>query len=131
MVRHMKRGALLVGSLMLVVGFILYQFGLSYELHPTSLLGRWLARFAENEVPWNLSLEVVAVLLQFVGGLLAIFGLIVCFAGVSRSDGAKFQSKPVDLLRIKASRTVTNCRFCGAEIRQGSPFCPNCNRSQI
>ena len=126
----MGRLRFLVGSVMLVTGFLLYQVGLSSELHPTTVLGQWLAEFAKSAFPWGSSIEVIAVMLQFIGGLLAIFGLIVCFAAVARSNGARFQSRPMDPARIRPTRTVTNCKFCGAEVAQGSLFCSNCSKSQ-
>jgi hypothetical protein len=126
----MDRSRFLIGTIMLVTGFILYQLGLSSELHPTTLLAQWLAEFAKSAAPWSLSPEVIAVMLQLTGGLLAIFGLIVCFAGVARPNGTRFQSRPMDPARTRPTRTVTNCKFCGVEIRPGSSFCPSCKKSQ-
>ncbi len=126
----MDRSRFLVGAVMLVAGFLLYQVGFSSELHPATLLGHWLAEFAKGAAPWGLSLEFTAVMLQFIGGLLAIFGLIVCFAGVARPNGVPFQSRPVGPAKIRPTETVMNCKFCGAEIKLGSSFCPSCKKSQ-
>jgi hypothetical protein len=41
-------------------------------------------------VSWGLRSEVAAIILQFTGGLLVNFGLIVCFDGVAQSDGVRF-----------------------------------------
>ena len=125
----MKRSIFLVGALMLVIGFVLHQFGFSSELHQTTLLGTWLAYVARLFAPLGLSIEATAVILQFAGGLLAIFGLLVCFAAVARSSGARFQGVPVAASN-KPVRTVANCRFCGAQIEPGSSFCPACKKSQ-
>ena len=121
----MKRSVFLAGSLMLVIGFISYQFGLSSELHPTTLLGAWLAEFAKLMTSWGLSLEIVAVMLQFVGGLIAIFGLVICFAGAA--SATRIIARPIESQKKESS---TNCRFCGAEIEAGSSFCPKCTKSQ-
>lgn len=126
----MRRSIFLVGSAMLVIGFILYQFGFSAELHQATLLGRWLDEVARPATSWGLSPEEVAVILQFIGGLLAVFGLIVCFAGVARLDKIRFQSRSVEPQKTEPKGTVKNCRFCGTEIEEGSTFCPSCNKSQ-
>ncbi len=125
--RRLKRSVFLAGSLMLVIGFIFYQFGLSSELHPTTLLGAWLAELAKSITMWGLSLEIVAVVLQFAGGIIAIFGLIICFAGVARSGAKNIIAGPIESRKRKQG---TDCRFCGAEIEAGSSFCPKCNKSQ-
>jgi hypothetical protein len=116
----MRKSIFLVGSLILVIGFVLYQLGFSYELHQT-LLGKWMAQFAKPVISWGLSLEVFAVVLEFTGGLLAMFGFVLCFASVARSGGTRV---------IEHIRVVTNCRFCGAEIDKDSLFCKSCNKSQ-
>jgi hypothetical protein len=115
---------------MLVVGFILYQFGFSAELHQVTLLGKWLNEIAGPAASWGLSLEEVAIILQFVGGFLFISGLIVCFAGVARSDKIRFQSRSIEPQKTEPKGATKNCKFCGAEIEEGSTFCPSCNKSQ-
>jgi hypothetical protein len=126
----MRRSIFLVGSAMLVIGFIFYQFGFSAELHQATLLGRWLNEIAGPVASWGLSLDDVAVILQFIGGLLVVFGLVVCFAGVARSDKIQFQSRSIEPERTEPKGAVKNCKFCGAEIKEGSTFCSSCNKSQ-
>jgi len=126
----MKRSVFLAGSIMLVVGFILYQFGFSYELHQTTLLARWLAQLANPIIQRGLSLEGAAIILQFTGGLLTIFGIIICFAGVAGHSKASLMSRSVKPVETGTESDTTNCRFCGARIEEGSSFCSKCNKSQ-
>jgi len=126
----MKRSVFLAGSVMLVVGFILYQFGLSYELHQTTLLAKWLAQFVNPLIQRGLSLEGAAIMFQFTGGLLAIFGVIVCFAGVAGPNKTALVSRAVKPAGTGTGSDATNCRFCGARIEEGSSFCSQCNKSQ-
>lgn len=126
----MRRSIFLVGSLMLVVGFIVYQFGFSSELHQTTLLGRLWAQLGRTAILGRLTLEAVAVILQFAGGLLAIFGLIVCFAAVARPNETRPKSGTIEYLTTEPERASVNCRFCAAQIVDGSSFCPVCKKSQ-
>jgi hypothetical protein len=121
----MRRRVFLLGSVMLVVGFVLYQFGLSSELHQTTLLRTWLAELSKPLIQRGISLEVMTILFEFGGGLLVIFGLIVCFAGAARSNHVTHLVRAAEPARI-----TSKCRFCGAEIEEGSTFCPSCKKSQ-
>ncbi|MCJ7505284.1 hypothetical protein MUP05_02265 [Candidatus Bathyarchaeota archaeon] len=78
----MRRSTFLIGSLMLVVSFTFHEFGLMSTLHQQNLFGELLAEVAEM-IRWERSLGLLAALFQLFGGILAIFGLIVCFAGVA------------------------------------------------
>ncbi len=113
---------------MLFVGFILYQLGMSSELHQTTFVARWLARLVEPATSRGLSLDIVAVILQFTGGLIAIFGLIICFAGVARSTETQIVTRAIEPARSE-SEAVATCKFCGANIQEGLSFCPKCNKS--
>jgi hypothetical protein len=121
----MRRTVFFLGSIMLVVGFILYQFGLSSELHQTTLLRSWLADLSKPLISRGISLDAITILFEFGGGLLVIFGLIVCFAGAARPNQIMHPTR-----RAEPTRATSKCRFCGAEIQVGSSFCPSCNKSQ-
>jgi len=121
----MRRTVFILGSIMLVVGFILYQFGLSSELHQTTLLRTWLADLSKPLISRGISLDAITILFEFGGGLLVIFGLIVCFAGAARPNHITHPARPAE-----PTRATSKCRFCGAEVQEGSTFCPSCNKSQ-
>jgi hypothetical protein len=123
--QYMRRTVFLIGSMMLVVGFILYQFGLSSELYQTTLLRSWLADLSKPLITRGISLEAITILLEFGGGLLVIFGLIVCFEGAARPNYTTRPARPVE-----PTRNTSKCRFCGADVQEGSTFCPSCNKSQ-
>jgi hypothetical protein len=123
----MKRSIFALGSIMLFFGFILYQLGMSSELHQTTFLARWLGKLAEPLTCRGLSLEIVSIILQFVGGLIAIFGLVICFAGVARSK-TQILTRAMESKRSE-SKAVSTCKFCGADIEEGLSFCPKCNKS--
>ena len=115
---------------MLIVGFILYQFGISSELHQTTLLAKWLNQLAGPLTSWGLSQEALAIILQFTGGLITIFGLIICFAAAARPNQPQFKARPTEPSSVQPTKPIVKCRFCDAEIEYGSSFCPNCNKSQ-
>ena len=128
---HMRRSIFLVGCLMIVAGFIFYQFGLSSELHQSTLLWTRLTELAKPVVHYGLSFEVIALILQFSGGLLTLSGLVICFTGVASSKMVQFVDRPVEHLREMPAEIVDNCRFCGAGFKESSTFCSVCGRSQV
>lgn len=115
---------------MVVVGFVLYQIGFSYELRQAALLRTWLDEFVGLLTTWSLRSEVAAIVLQFTGGVLLILGLLVCFTGINASDNTRFAGKYAPRSRATPKVNVTNCRFCGEKIREDASFCPSCEKSQ-
>jgi len=77
---------------------------------------------------------LVAVFLQFSGGIIAILGLIMAISGVAapqRIETRYVQAQPQ--LSAKPTQQVIrqfNCKFCGAEIAEDELFCPKCRKAQ-
>jgi hypothetical protein len=127
----MRRSIFLAGSLMIIAGFMLYQFGFSSELNQSTLLWTWLTKLAKPVVHYGLSLELIALILQFSGGLLLLFGLVICFAGVASSKMIQFAGGHIEHSRKAPARIISSCRFCGAGFKDSSTFCSACGRSQV
>jgi hypothetical protein len=115
---------------MIFAGFMLHQFGFSSELHQSTLLWTWVVDLARPVTHYGLSFEAIALVLQFSGGLLTLFGLVVCFAGVAGSKTIQFIDSPVEHSRETPTATSANCRFCGTEFKESSSFCSGCGKSQ-
>jgi len=115
---------------MIFAGFVLHQFGFSSELHQSTLLWTWLTDLGKPVTHYGLSFEVIALVLQFSGGLLILFGLVVCFAGVAGSKTIQFIDRPVEHSREAPAAISANCRFCGAGFKESSSFCSVCGKSQ-
>jgi len=115
------------------VGFILYQFGISL----IELPGSYLSEVASSVLAalfLGQSTDLLAVFLQFGGGIIAILGLIIAISGVAapQQRGARYvQASPQPSAKpTQPFVQQLNCRFCGAEIEKDEIFCPKCRRAQ-
>jgi len=116
-----------------MVGFIVYQFGISIIALPRSYLSE-----VENNVLTALfpgqPVDLLAVFLQFGGGIIAILGLIMAISGVAapqRTETRYVQAPPQPSARpTQLLIRQFNCKFCGAEIEENELFCPKCRKAQ-
>lgn len=115
--------SLVLGGLMLILGFILYQIGFSI-MQQQSLLMADIGKFL---LPWFDKKELIGLILEFGGGLVAILGLIITVAGgISSAVGGVALSQSIDT----SGRPAMTCKFCGAEMPAGEVFCSSCHKSQ-
>jgi len=100
---------------------------------PRSYLSEVANSFLASLFPGQ-STDLFAVFLQFGGGIVAIFGLIIAISGVAAPQGTKaryVQAQPQPLAKTaQPFMQQFNCKFCGAEIEKDEVFCPKCRRAQ-
>jgi hypothetical protein len=130
----MGRSRFIVGALGIVLGFFVYQYGLFLTLGDleASLVGLGLSGLSSTLLSLFGSLAFAGAILQLVGGMIAIAGLLVCISWIG--------SQSVMASSIRAQRTTElvtqvpdsgpKCRFCGALMESGAAFCPSCQRAQ-
>jgi hypothetical protein len=129
----------------LILGLIIFQFGLLATLQQTALTD-YLTAFLSIEL-----IELMGVLLQLLGSYLIVAGLNSLVSGaiaiqlenelhnlyeiLSRvdkkisgmSDMIARQKPNIGPQTQQAART---CRFCGAQLGDEDVFCPTCGKSQ-
>jgi hypothetical protein len=111
------------------------QFGLLITLNPQTIL------IHISQIISDISIvELVGVLLQLLGGVLLVTGLIV---SVSSIVEIKFEDERRNLLAeflpifeerianvFTSQATAQKCKFCGTPLKAGAIFCSSCGRSQ-
>ena len=116
---------LVVGFILIVLGFLAYQVGFSFILRQTELMIKYIAMV----VPEHYPMDAIGLALQFGGGIIAIVGFLLCVSSLST---------PV-VTRIQEVKTVTEappavsgpkCRFCSGTVGPDSAFCTVCGKSQ-
>jgi hypothetical protein len=133
------------GSFLLILGLIIYQFGLLATLQQAALIG-YLRAFLSIEI-----IELMGVLLQLLGGFLIVAGLNSLVSGtiaiqlenelrnlyeiLSRVD-----KKISDMSDMMARQRLNKgpqtqqaariCKFCGTQLGDEDVFCPTCGKSQ-
>jgi len=133
------------GSFLLILGLIIYQFGLLATLQQAALIG-YLRAFLSIEL-----IELMGVLLQLLGVFLIVAGLNSLVSGtiaiqlenelrnlyeiLSRVD--KKISDMSDMIARQrlnmgpqTQQAARTCRFCGAQLGDKDIFCPTCGKSQ-
>ncbi len=142
----MGRRSFTGGISSLIIGFIVYQFGLLIVIrHPAFLTTEGLLLFLPPSV-----VDVIGMLLILVGGIISILGLVRLTRSLSDAvfsqryeavqEISNLRSSLSQMLAMMVSRPTRNeeekttsekeCRFCGSLIKQGLVFCPSCGRSQ-
>jgi hypothetical protein len=116
---------LIVGFILIVLGFLAYQVGFSFILGQTELM----IKYIKMVVPESYPMDTLGLALQFGGGIVAIIGFLLCISSLSTRV----------VTRIQEVKTVTEappavsgpkCRFCGGAIGVDSAFCTVCGKSQ-
>ncbi|MFX0095979.1 MAG: hypothetical protein ACFFBD_29845 [Candidatus Hodarchaeota archaeon] len=129
----MPRFNFVIGMILLIAGFVIYQFGFSLILHQMGIPNLLARIFPEGS-----NFELIGTILQFIGGISGVFGFGICIVNVvytQRKDTLREIIKLRSYIeQIRIPRPITpiiKCMFCGAKINQGTVFCPMCNKSQI
>ncbi len=135
------RPSLRVGSALLIVGFMAFSFGLLIALHQTIIVEDIM-----NVIPDIDIVEVIGVLMQLLGAVLIVTGLLMSISSIveiklenerrSLIELTASIERTLDALasqmakKTQASETVQKCKYCEAELMEGNIFCPSCGKSQ-
>jgi hypothetical protein len=141
----MKRKPKTRGSFLLILGLVIYQFGL-LATYQTALIGS-----ISNVLPNIQLVELIGVLLQLLGGFLIVAGLTSLVSSIiaiqlenelhnlyeilSRVDERiSNMSDMIARQRLnmgpQTHQTARICKFCATQLGDEDFFCPTCGKSQ-
>jgi|SRR3972149_7612673 len=138
----MKRKPKTPGSFLLILGLIIYQFGL-LATYQTALIGSIL-----NVLPNIQLVELMGVLLQLLGVFLIVAGFTSLVSGIiaiqlenelhnlyeilSRVDERVSDMIARQRLNMgpQTHQTSRICKFCATQLGNEDFFCPTCGKSQ-
>jgi len=132
----MGRSRFIVGALGIVVGFFVYQYGLFLTLgeacQEASLVGLGLSDLSGALLSLFGSPALTGAILQLIGGIIAIAGLLVCISwiGSQRVMPPSIGAQRTAELVTQTPDSAPKCKFCGALMESGMAFCPSCQRAQ-
>lgn len=130
----MGRSRFIVGALGIVVGFFVYQYGLFLTLGDlqASLVGLGLSDLNAALLSLFGSPALTGAILQLIGGIMAIAGLLVCISwiGSQKVMPSSIKGQRTAELASEVPETAPKCKFCGAIMEPGMTFCPSCQRAQ-
>ena len=129
----MGRSRFIVGALGIVVGFFVYQYGLFLTLGDleASLVGL-LPYLSAALLSLFGSPALAGAILQLIGGIIAIAGLLVCISwiGSQRVMAPSIRAQRTAELVTQTPDSAPKCKFCGAVMEPDAAFCPSCQRAQ-
>ena len=130
----MGRSRFILGALGIVVGFFVYQYGLFLTLGDleASLVGLGLSDLNAALLSLFGSPALTAAILQLIGGIIAIAGLLVCISwiGSQRVEPPSNRERRTTELVTQTPDSARKCKFCGAVMEPDAAFCPSCQRAQ-
>jgi hypothetical protein len=130
----MGRSRFIVGALGIVVGFFVYQYGLFLTLGnvEASLVGLGLSDLNATLLSLFGSPALTGAILQLIGGIIAIAGLLVCISwiGSQRVVPPSIRERRTTELVTPTPDSARKCKFCGAVMEPDAAFCPSCQRAQ-
>lgn len=140
----MKRNPLALGSLLLILGLMLYPFGMLATLHHPALMNYILYVLPDIQL-----VELIGVLLQIFGIILVLMGFISLVSSIfaiqlenemrrlGREISIRIEeglSNIISRQRLNMSlqnpQTAQICKFCGSPLEGDNVFCPKCGKSQ-
>ena len=130
----MGRSRFIVGALGIVVGLFVYQYGLFLTLGDlqASLVGLGLSDVSAGLLSLFGSRALTGAILQLIGGIIAIAGLLVCISwiGSQRMMPPSIGAQRAAELVTQTPESAPKCKFCGAVMEPDAAFCPSCQRAQ-
>ncbi|MEM2963895.1 MAG: hypothetical protein QXE22_00375 [Candidatus Bathyarchaeia archaeon] len=122
------KARLAMGGVLLVVGFLIYQTGVSVVREGNM----WVAKYAAKALSYlSIRPELFNALAVYVGGILAIMGFLLSVSAVTAVSVSGAVSRPG--LRgeefQEAASEGLKCRFCGEVVDEQDVFCPRCSRA--
>jgi hypothetical protein len=130
----MGRSRFVAGALGIVAGFFVYQCGLFLALDHLegSLVGLGLSSLSPTLFSLFGSPPIAGAVLQLIGGIVAIAGLLLCISSVGSQPRGKVPPELTAMSRpdTQVAASVRKCKYCGAAMEQDAAFCPKCERAQ-
>lgn len=130
----MKGNTILGGSL-IIIGFLLYQTGISIAFEKSRIIMN-IFSFILQMLQINLSIEPVSVVLEFLGGMIAIIGFLQIISNLTPKDVVTIQKtipndrkKPEFQGLLSSPSSLVPCRFCGKMISKDDLFCQHCKKA--
>ncbi|HLE75328.1 MAG TPA: zinc ribbon domain-containing protein [Candidatus Bathyarchaeia archaeon] len=142
----MKRNPITRGVFLLMLGLIVFQFGL------LATFGRLSAWIGLNVLPDTLLVELMGVLLQLLGGFLIVAGLTSLISSIIAiqleselrtlrneilsgvderiSDITNMIARQKPNTGPQTHQTARVCKFCGTQLGDEDFFCPSCGKAQ-
>lgn len=128
----------LIGGIILIIGFLMYQTGASIALEQIPYTLNFL-RPITTILRLNLKTDKAILFVEYVGGIIAIAGFLICVSSLASKDVAPIpitsEGKEEGLLSegllggFFSPEPTLKCKYCGAYIEKGDVFCERCNRA--
>ncbi len=75
----------LIGGIMLLIGFILYQTGISTALEQNQGTLKFV-NFIASTLKIPLETDIVILIMEYLGGIIAILGLLICISSLATKE---------------------------------------------
>ena len=75
----------LIGGILLLIGFILYQTGISTALEQNQSTLK-LVKFITSTFKIPLETDIVILVMEYLGGIIAILGLLICVSSLTTKE---------------------------------------------
>ncbi|WP_455363972.1 hypothetical protein [[Eubacterium] cellulosolvens] len=119
----------LTGGIILLIGFLMYQTGVSIALESNPYTLNFLDSVT-SLLRINLRNDLLIVLIEYVGGIIAIVGFLVCVSSLTSKEFVRVTPTAETAQEEMApSEIIPKCKFCGAYIDEEDVFCAKCNRA--
>ncbi|WP_455367687.1 hypothetical protein [[Eubacterium] cellulosolvens] len=119
----------LTGGIILLIGFLIYQTGVSIILESNPYALNFLNNVT-SLLRINLGNNLMVMLIEYVGGIIAIIGFLICVSSLTSKEIVRVtQTVEKTTEEMAPSETMPKCKFCGAYIDEEDVFCAKCNRA--
>lgn len=120
----MSRATRLLGSALCLAGGYLIGFGSDSQAYIRGAFRSVQGIIAMLPLPTNVESEFSAF------GWFVIFGVILFVAGAGIAVVETTASEQTSRPFRPVTRDPNSCKFCGAEMKGSTTYCPNCGKSQ-
>ncbi len=122
------RARLALGSILLIIGFLTYQTGISIIRDQNTLATPYINKIISY---LTISQNVFYELLVYFGGIVVIIGFLISVSTMSTPKVIHVEKtiKPGSKPTPQKVSDVPSCKFCGASITEDDIFCPECNKA--
>ena len=120
----------LIGGVILIIGFLMYQTGISIALESNP----YTLAFLKETISFlqiNLKNNIAIILIEYLGGIIAIIGFLICISSLSSKEKVSDTSilRKVEEKEAPPTETILKCKYCGAYIDKDDIFCAKCDRA--
>jgi hypothetical protein len=123
------RARLALGGLLLIIGFLIYQTGISITIYQGTVIAEY-ANMLTNYL--TVPQHIFSSLATFIGGIIAIIGFLLSISTLATPPMPQVIEAIPELEKkttVEKEPSVPKCKFCGENIAETTVFCPNCNRA--